>query len=302
MGAVDADLLHDMQQNSRIPANSLFLFNRDGFAVPLAGDPSATSTADYPGRVVSKVATTPDDLARRVADALMKQPISTALDGMPCKVRWSVASNNSKVRHLLQTLLGAAVRRIGRIPIDCHASEVALPPANVRDCLGRILPGQARLVRNYYRRRDRLLTEELDDTRRELVEVRAENQRINTILALAGCGIDIVDDQNQIVYADSSLEHKYGDWHGHTCHDYFCGSDTPCPGCRRPFPINEHCQHAMDPDCTQLRPYDAVGKFQLIQGEATRMIGVPFRDEGGRWLYARVHLPLALVPEEEQKV
>jgi hypothetical protein len=49
-----------------------------------------------------------------------------------------------------------------------------------------------------------------------------------------------------------------------------------------------------------LRPYDAIGKFQLIQGEATRMIGVPFRDEGGRWLYARVHLPLALVPEEEK--
>jgi PAS domain-containing protein len=299
VGAVDADLLRDMQRNSQIPANSLFIINRDGVAVPLTADAAATSTTDYPGRVVSKVAETPDDLAKRVAGALMKQPINTTLDGMPCKVRWSVASNNSKVRRLLQTLLGPQ-----------FADSDGYPPASARpkwlfplQIAGIVLGGfflAIALVRNYYRRRDRLLTEELDDTRRELVEVRAENQRINTILALAGCGIDIVDDQNQIVYADSSLENKYGDWHGHTCHDYFCGSDTPCPGCRRPFPINEHCQRATDPDCTQLRPYDAIGKFQLIQGEATRMIGVPFRDEGGRWLYARVHLPLALVPEEEK--
>jgi hypothetical protein len=132
-----------------------------------------------------------------------------------------------------------------------------------------------------------------EDMRCELLEARAERQRFNSILSLAGCGIDIVDEKNQIVYADTGLEREYGDWHGRKCHDYFCGSDKPCTNCRRPRPSDEQGQVVLDIDGSQPIPHDDIhAKVHYISGKSTRMIGIPFRDEGGRWLYARIHFPL----------
>ncbi len=297
-GALDANLLLDLMQKQRIPDNSLWIIDRRGIAVPLAAKTFTASTPRYPGRLVSKAATTSDELAKRVVDALVEKPLRTTLDGIPCQVRWTAPSNTSKVRRLLQSLLGPQFAMSDGYPTAPAAPAWLFPLQVFGIALGGFFLASA-AVRSYYRRRERFIEEQFEDTRRELIEVRAENQRIDTILALAGCGVDIVDDQNQIVYADASLEHKYGDWHGHTCHDFYCGSDTPCPGCPRPFPINEHCQTVVDPDCTQFRSHDLFFKFEGIQGEATRMIGVPFRDEGGRWLHARVHLPMAVFAEVE---
>ncbi|MHB8971173.1 MAG: hypothetical protein ACYC3X_17525 [Pirellulaceae bacterium] len=40
-------------------------------------------------------------------------------------------------------------------------------------------------------------------------------------------------------------------------------------------------------------PDDPHAQVHYSAGESSRMIGIPFHDEGGRWLYARVHFPLA---------
>lgn len=136
----------------------------------------------------------------------------------------------------------------------------------------------------------------------ELVEARAQMQRINTILALADCGIDIIDDNNQIVFADSGLERKYGDWRGKKCHGYFCNSGTPCVGCKMLSPTDEQRITSRDLDNSErMHTDDPCAKVHFIKGETTRMIGIPFRDEGGRWLYARIHFPLTAFSEDNQR-
>lgn len=293
VGVVDADMLFCLGLNRRIPDGSLCIFDEQGIATPLALGKYAVSTTMYPGRFFSKAATTPDDLAKRVADVLAQQSLSTALDGMPCTVRWTTPSNASNVRRLLLSLMGPAFAESPGYPLP-YAHPAWLYPAL---CLAVVFAGAAvfmLILRRRYARQNDMLMEELQTVQRELAEVRAERQRINAILAMAGCGIDIIDEHNRIVYADAGLEKKYGDWRGKKCHGYYCNSDAPCSGCKMPGPTDEPRHAILDLNGSDLsQADDPHAKVHFIEGEATRMIGIPFRDESGRWLYARIHFPLA---------
>jgi hypothetical protein len=60
-----------------------------------------------------------------------------------------------------------------------------------------------------------------------------------------------------------------------------------------PGPMGEQVQTLLNIDgppgmCSD----DPHAKVHYIEGESTQMLGIPFRDEGGRWLYARIHFPL----------
>jgi two-component system sensor histidine kinase TtrS len=106
VGVLDADLLLQMLRNQRIPEKSLYIINRQGKAVPLLLNQNASATDSYPGRILSKAAATSDELAKRVVDALMPKTLDIRLDRMPCKIGWSIPPNYSKVRYVLQTLMG----------------------------------------------------------------------------------------------------------------------------------------------------------------------------------------------------
>jgi ABC-type phosphate/phosphonate transport system substrate-binding protein len=300
-GAVDADLLSLMMQNRQIAPNSLYVVNREGQAVPLAPGKPVASTNSYPGRMFSKAAGVSDELAKQVTDALLKAPLDTKLDGMPCRIAWSAPCNSSKVRRLLQNLMGIEYAESDGFPLPPRRPAWLYPVQVFAVALGVVfLVGM--MLHRHYRRRDQLLAEQLQDTRKELIEVRADLQRINAILALAGCGIDVVDDDNQIIYADTGLQQRFGDWHGRKCHDYFCDSDVPCPECQRPFPMNELCRTSLDVDCSEWKPRPASSVEPCtIEGETTRMIAVPFRDEAGRWLSARIHFPLTAFAKKEMQ-
>jgi ABC-type phosphate/phosphonate transport system substrate-binding protein len=301
VGVVDADLLYLFGKNQRIPNGSLYVFNQQGNAVPLVSGTLTASTNAYPGRLVSKAAATSDELAKRVADVLMQKPLNTSLDGMPCTIRWTVPSNTSKVRRLLYGLMGPHFAESPGYPLP-HEYPAWFYPALI---ICAIFAGAVVLiliVRSRYVRRRDMLEDQLQTTRKELAAVRAERQRINTILTLAGCGIDIIDDHNRIVFADSSLERKYGDWRGKKCHGYFCNSDAPCSGCKMPSPADEQRQQVLDLNGSDLSyTDDPHAKVHFIEGESTRMIGIPFHDEGGRWLYARIHFPLTAFAEKAER-
>jgi hypothetical protein len=300
-GVVDANLLSFMAQNGRIAPNALCVINREGRAVPLVPGELVATTRPYPGRMLSKAAGVSDELAKQVADALQKTPLDTSLDGMPCRVSWNAPCNTTRVRRLLQTLMGIEFAESDGFPLPPERPAWLFPVQVFGIALGLFFLGSA-MVRHHYRKREELVEEQLQDTRKELIEVRAEYQRMNAIMALAGCGIDIVDDENELVYADSSLQQRFGDWHGRKCHDYFCDSDTPCPQCQRPFPLNELANTSLDVDCTEWRsrPGVDIGP-RIIESETARMIAIPFRDEGGRWLSARIHFPLTAFAKNEMQ-
>lgn len=301
VGVVDSDMLFCYLANQKIAPETLCVFNRQGQAVPLAVDAPVASTRPYPGRFLSKAADTSDDLAKQVSDALMRQSLTTTVGGTPCDITWTTPCNTNAVRKLLSSLMGPHFPDSPGYPLPYEY------PAWLSSAVstGIILIAALMLVlvmRSRYGRRNRMLDEELQTTRKELAEVRAERQRINAILALAGCGIDIIDEHHQIVYADASLERKYGDWHGKHCHGYFCNADTPCAGCRMPTPTDQPRQRTFDIGPLGASPADDPhAKVHFIEGESTRMIGIPFRDEGGRWLYARVHFPLAAFSNETEE-
>ena len=293
MGAVDTDVFLHMIRGKQAPEDSLYYINHEGRAVPLATGENISSTEAFPGRVLSKTEATSNELAQRVEDALMRQDIKITVDNVPYQIRWTTACNYGKVRRLLRTLMGPDYAESAGYPLPIHYPAWVFHAAFIIVVL--VVFMLAFLVlRSGYAKRESRLKGQLEDLRRELLEARAERQRIDTILALAGCGIDIVDENNRIVYADSGLERDYGDWRGRKCHQYYCSSETPCPGCRRPDPNEGSCQTVLDIDGSELPPVDDPhAKVHYINGESTRMIGIPFRDEGGRWLYARIHFPLA---------
>ncbi len=96
-----------------------------------------------------------------------------------------------------------------------------------------------------------------------------------------------------MVYADSGMQQKYGDWHGKKCHEYYCNLPHACDDCLRPATNDDQrlsFQDIDDENVTTLK--DPHAKVHYVANANVRMIGVPFYDAGGRWLYARMHLPL----------
>ena len=236
-------------------------------------------------------------MAKKVTDTLLREMFVTDFEGTSATVHCILPSNTSKVRQLLGRLMGPDFAESSGYPLPYEFPWWFYPSIFVASVV--LLATVALLViRHRYVRRDDMLRDDLEATQRELTEVRAERQRVDTILALAGCGIDIVDGNNRIVYADSAIERKYGDWRGKNCHGYYCDSDEPCPGCRKPGPSDDLHPAMLDLDGVDPRADDDPhAKVHLIDGMATRMIGVPFRDETGRWLYARIHIPLAMATD-----
>ncbi len=132
-GAVDADLLSQMARNGKFPDNSLYIFNRQGQAVPLVVGEDPTATDTYPGWIFSKADATSDQLAQRVADALMKEPLDTSVDGMPYRVGWIAPRNYGNVRRLLQKLMGPQFAESAGFPPP-KGNPAWLIPAKIIGC------------------------------------------------------------------------------------------------------------------------------------------------------------------------
>lgn len=298
VGVVDTQMLLHLIQSKKLAADAIYIIDRQGKAVPMTADTNASSTDLFPGRILSKTKNTSSDLAQRVAESLKNRPIKVLMDGVSYERRWGVPLNYSRVRQLLLGLMGPDFVHSTGYPLSQRYPEWLVLTLVHGSALGVFLIAFS-LVRYRHVRRRKRMESQIEDLLGELREARAETQRINTILTLAGCGIDIVDENNRIVYADHNLEKTYGDWHGRKCHEYYCKSDRPCPTCERPVAVNEArpVKVHLD-DSTILGITDPHARLHYIEGHATRMIGIPFSDEGGRWLYARLHIPIeAMSPE-----
>jgi ABC-type phosphate/phosphonate transport system substrate-binding protein len=298
-GALDTELLFDLLRNGKIPEDSLYIMNQQGDAVPLALDRAVTTTALYPGRILAKTAITTDALAQRVAEVLMRETLATNRDGMPYYMSWTIPANYSNVRQTLQFLMGPNFAESPGYPLPKRYPAWMFQMmvfAGILLVFGVLLM----IIRSRYRRHVGFVAEQLEITRKEIVEVRADKQRMDMILSLAGCGIDIVDDNDQMIYADSGIERQYGDWKGKKCHEYFCGTSMPCSCCNRPGPLDEEKLHIQNFDCSEWSTLVNIASQGPPDGKPTmQMIGVPFHDENGQWLFARIHVPLvAPAPKE----
>jgi hypothetical protein len=217
----------------------------------------------------------------------------------PITVQWTVPSNYSSVRQTLQSLMGPRFAESDGYPLPWELPSWVWPTTLV--LLGVIVLFSLLAVqRRRFRIRERTLEEQLEMNRKELLEVRAEKQRIDAILSIAGCGIDIVDDNDEIVYADAGIERRYGEWRGKKCYEVYCLAENPCAGCCRPGPLDEQKVSVTEFACHVHDIQDPHARVHYSEEEAMRMLGVPFYDESGRWLYARIHFPISVLPDKTE--
>jgi len=57
-----------------------------------------------------------------------------------------------------------------------------------------------------------------------------QNQ-LEFLLGVTKTGIDIIDDEYNLLYVDPSWQTLYGEFQGKKCYDYFMGRTKPCPSC-----------------------------------------------------------------------
>ena len=291
VGAVATDILEQQIKSGAVDPKSLFVFNRQGEAVAIEKGIVA-STKAYPDWVLAKTITMPNLLAKKVSKSLMSFDRVLSTDEETYKIAWTVPQNYQLVRDTLSDLIGkdyayadtmSSSRRFARSGlVQTIISIVAF-------FIAIILFVALQRIRRHYRD----VREELRVVRAELNDVRASKNLIETILTQVKCGMDIVNEKNEVIYVTPGIEHRYGPWRGKRCHEYYWGSSAPCKHCTKRA-ANEHRKEA-DPysgSCHVTLETDShpIGEPSGAESQG-KLLQVPFYDENGQWLYARVHLP-----------
>ena len=295
-GAIGTDILRAQIESGAVDPKSLWIFDRKGKAVPLTSD-SLVSTEAYPFLVFAKSATTTDEFAQKVLKDLMffedKPTVPTD------RIKWTVPQNYEKVRDLLRKLMGADYAYTTKMIHKESGFLTVTVELIIVTCIALVLCVFLFVAWLRAKGRENIAQERLRIIRSELEEVRASKNLIETILSRVKCGMDIVDEKNEIIYVTPGLEHHYGPWHGKKCHEYYVGSSTPCEFCRK-RDASEHrkpkeSNKNYSPVTYQEDPHP-IGNF-CMQDNLGKLLQVPFYDENGRWLYARVHFPPEVLEE-----
>ena len=239
----------------------------------------------------AKAAPTSDALAERVLRSLLFEKGDPPEPSRPA-VAWTVPQDYNKVRETLREAAGPDYAYVDGLSSRAN-------PNLSRTLAATVIGGSIALVLLLFwawrraRREDIRDRKDIQTIRAELNEVRADKHLLETILTKVHCGIDIVDEDNNIVYVAPALEKRYGAWHGKKCHEYYGNSPTPCKHCtKRDAGKSKKDGNSLGDSCRVALKEDShpIGEPE-IDGAYSKLLQVPFFDETGRWLYARVHLP-----------
>lgn len=119
-------------------------------------------------------------------------------------------------------------------------------------------------------------------------EIIKLQRRIEFILGATKTGLDIIDEDYNVVYIDPEWRKLYGDPAGKKCYEYFMGKKKKCPTCG----IKKAFATKM-PVVTE----------EVLIKEGDRPIQVttiPYKDETGKWLVAEVNVDMAERKKIEQ--
>lgn len=122
------------------------------------------------------------------------------------------------------------------------------------------------------------------------VELEETKKRLEMILGLTKTGIDIIDDEFNLVFVDSEWQKVYGDPTGRKCFEYFMGRDETCEGCGIPKAIKSR-----EPVITE----------EVLPREGNRVVEVhtiPFQAADGRWLVAEFNVDITRRKQAEMEL
>ena len=110
--------------------------------------------------------------------------------------------------------------------------------------------------------------------------VRSLKQQIEFILGATKTGLDIIDEDYNIIYIDPEWAKVYGDSSGRKCHEYFMGLDAVCPDCAL---------------VEAFRTRRTVVKEEQLMREGGRWVqvtSIPFQNDEGKWFVAEVNVDI----------
>ena len=128
-------------------------------------------------------------------------------------------------------------------------------------------------------------------TKRKKAEVeleKAQNQ-IEYILGVTKTGLDIIDEEYNVVYVDPEWSKIYGDPAGRKCYEYFMGEDKPCRGC------------GIDKAMKTKKMVITEEKLSKEGNRPVQVTTIPFQDENGKWLFAEINADITERKKSEEE-
>ncbi|MFH1691969.1 MAG: PAS domain S-box protein [Candidatus Omnitrophota bacterium] len=122
------------------------------------------------------------------------------------------------------------------------------------------------------------------------IEAATLKKEIDLVLDVTKTGLDIIDEDFNIRFVNTSWAKVYGDYVGKKCYEYFMGRSSVCPKCglKKAFETKR-------PVVTQ----------EVLAREGNRRVevtSIPFQDENGDWLVAEVNLDITERLEVEKQL
>ncbi|HNW39592.1 MAG TPA: PAS domain S-box protein [Candidatus Omnitrophota bacterium] len=123
---------------------------------------------------------------------------------------------------------------------------------------------------------------ELEIASRKEIEEKANlvHQRLEYTLGVTKTGLDIIDQEYNVIYIDPAWSSVYGEWKGKKCFEYFMGRKERCPTCA----IEE-----------ALRTKKIVVSEEILEKEGNRPIqitSIPYQGKDGKWYVAEVNVDI----------
>jgi PAS domain S-box-containing protein len=121
-----------------------------------------------------------------------------------------------------------------------------------------------------------------DVTERKAAEekITGLHKQIEFILGATKTGLDIIDEDFNVIFVDSEWKKIYGEYAGRKCYEYFMGRDLACPVC------------GISTALATKRLFVTEETLVRENNRPVQVTTIPFQDEKGRWLVAEVNVDI----------
>ncbi len=130
---------------------------------------------------------------------------------------------------------------------------------------------------------------EISERKREEHLISELKRQMEFILGATQTGLDIIDDQYNVVYIDPEWKKQYGDASGRKCYQYFMGRDSVCPDCGIPK-ARETGQRVV---------YES---YMNREKRWVQVTTIPYQDQDGKKLYAEVNVDITERKASEERL
>ena len=236
-GTVRTDTLERMQDEGKIDLTDFRILNQHKRRIDF---PYVHSTRLYPEWPLAKARHTSDELAEKVASALLKMsPDSDAAKAAKC-AGWTIPHNYQAVHDCLKSLRLGPYKDYGTVTLVEVFIKYWIFMLLIMFGVTLLCAFTLYVVRlNQRLNQAQIELEKHRDSLEHLVDERTaelslERDKLKTILETMDDGVYIVNQNYDVEYLNSATMAQFKPLEGHKCYSYFHGINEVCPWCKNP--------------------------------------------------------------------